>query len=173
MLASGAGCGAAIATEAYTGKLVTLMRQLENDAIPPNVAVQNFWAQLTPPEQARFRAEFPQFMHYVSAAATPGAASNPDDMRTLRVYGMPPTMSAEDLALQFSIHGQLRGTSVQRPRPPSGAGPLQQQQLPRIGFVEFNSAQDAARARAALDGQVISGSPITVEQGPITLESEG
>lgn len=152
-----------LAAEAYTGKLVTLMRQLENDAIPPNVAVQNFWAMLTPPEQARFSKEFPQFMHYVTTSAAPGTGPPAaDDACTLRVYNMPPSMTAEDLALQFGLHGRLTGTSVKRPtQGTAGAG----QPLPRIGFVQFADAAQAARAQAALDGQVIAGCPIQVVVG--------
>lgn len=56
----------------YTAKLVSLMEKLQSDQTPPSTAVRAFWVQLSPPEQARFGADFPQFMHYIAAEGPAG-----------------------------------------------------------------------------------------------------
>jgi len=54
--------------DAYRSKLQTLIKEVEENTVLPEVGVQRLWGQLNPAEKIRFRQEFPQFMHYVTEA---------------------------------------------------------------------------------------------------------
>lgn len=50
----------------YTAKLRTLVQRLEEVVAPPDEIVRSFWVQLDAVERARFSAEFPQCVAYVT-----------------------------------------------------------------------------------------------------------
>merc|ERR1740129_2508444 len=85
--------------------------------------------------------------------------------KTLRVDGLLPSVTADQLARHFGQHGQLMGVDVKKR--PGGTTSM----VRHVGFVKFARAEDAERAQHALDGTAISGNVVRVAErtlpGPV------
>ncbi|CAE8666316.1 unnamed protein product, partial [Polarella glacialis] len=88
---------------------------------------------------------------------------------SLRVNGLKPGTTAEDLAKLFGQYGHLLSTSVKRQRPVINSGQLKWPAVTgggRLGFVQFATSAEAQQALHALNGAMVGGGTIYVEAEP-------
>jgi len=148
----------------YNDKLLAFMTKLETTTTPTDAAVREFWLQLPAEDRKRFSTEFPQFMHYVTGQrqAETQQAVQAVEPKTLRVDGLLPVVTADELAGRFGQFGQVLNVSIRKRH-----GAVQR----HVGFVQFARREDADKACQALDNAIFSGVEVRVTERVLGAEA--
>jgi len=127
---SASGNGAAADGGDYTQKLVELMRKLQVEQEPAEVAVRGMWDSLQPADRARFSADFPQFMHYIetgppSPGGVPAFKAAPPLTTPASPVAMSPDSPMGHATAKWPSLASSPGLGARRPKAPP---PMQQEE---------------------------------------------